>query len=177
MHVPPDLMPWAYAIGGLLIVALLVWGWRRRKERHLHTDRLWRFPVVMTAIILPLLYLQPHAPFHGSDYGVFAVMVALGTATGVLRAYASSLRYDHNARRIMVSISASALLLLLPIGLMRQVSREYFGMGIDAVRHGDIRAVCGSLVFVLGMVIAYPVAMHIRARRLLRRHEERVPSP
>lgn len=163
----PSLPTPVVLLAGIVVLGVLVILWRRRKERHLRTDRLWRFPVLMTATILPLLYLQPHRPFHWFDYGVFAVMALLGGVTGLLRAYASTLRFDHDTRRIMASISTSALLLLIPIGFMRQISREYFGMGIDAVRHGDIRAVCGSLLFVLGMVIAYPVAMHGRAKRLL----------
>jgi len=65
--------------------------WQRKPERVLRHNRLWLLPTLLTAIILPLLYFQPHKPFGLVDYGIFAVALALGTATGLIRARATRL--------------------------------------------------------------------------------------
>ena len=138
--------------------------WQRKPERVLRHNRLWLLPTLLTAIILPLLYFQPHKPFGLIDYGIFAVALALGTATGLIRARATRLRYDHERGELMAGFSLSALLLLIPIGFARHVSREYFGIGPSAVSHGDTRAIVGSLLFVLAMVISHRGTLYWRAR-------------
>lgn len=140
--------------------------WQRKPERIIRANRLWLLPTLLTAIILPLLYMQPHRPFGPVDYGIFAVALALGAATGLIRARATRLRYDHERGELMAGFSLSALLLLIPIGLARHISREYFGIGPSAVSHGDARAIIGSLLFVLAMVIAHRGLLFWRAREV-----------
>lgn len=161
-------------------LAILYLGWRhwqRKPERVLRHDRLWLLPTLMAAVILPLLYFQPHRPFGLADYGVFAVALLLGLATGTIRARATRLRYDHERGELMAGFSLSALLFLIPIGFARHVSREYFGIGPSAVSHGDSRAIIGSLLFVLAMIAAHRGLLYHRARGVLPdRGEERKSS-
>ena len=138
--------------------------WRRKPERVLKPGRLWLFPAILAAIILPLLYLQPHKPFGALDYIIFVTALALGLATGFVRARATRMRYDHERGELMAGFSLSALLLLIPIGFARHVSREYLGIGPSAVSHGDARAITGSLLFVLAMIIAHRLTLWLRAR-------------
>ncbi len=156
-------------------VAILYLGWkrwRRKPERVLRHNRLWLLPTMLTAIILPLLYLQPHKPFGAVDYAIFAVALLLGVATGLTRARATRLRYDHDSGEIMAGFSLSALLILIPIGLARHVSREYLGIGPNAVSHGDARAITGSLLFVLAMVISHRGLLYWRTRTVLTRRDK-----
>ncbi|MGD9811837.1 MAG: hypothetical protein AB7U35_10970 [Sphingobium sp.] len=151
--------------------------WQRKPEWVLRPGRLWLLPAILAAIILPLLYLQPHRPFGPLDYGIFAVAIALGLATGFIRARATRLRYDHERGELMAGFSLSALLLLIPIGFARHVSREYFGIGPSAVSHGDARAIMGSLLFVLAMVIVHRGTLWVRARKVGSAHEIGAQKP
>lgn len=147
--------------------AILYLGWRRwqrKPERVLRANRLWILPTLLTAVILPLLYLQPHRPFGPVDYLIFATALALGFATGFIRARATRIRYDHERGELMAGFSLSALLLLIPIGFARHMSREYLGIGPSAVSHGDVRAITGSLLFVLAMVVTHRGTLWLRAR-------------
>lgn len=149
------------------VAAILYLGyrhWQRKPERVLRPNRLWLFPTLLTAVILPLLYFQPHKPFHWVDYGIFVVALVLGIATGYIRARATRLRYDTERGELMAGFSLSALLFLIPIGLARHVSREYFGIGPSAVSHGDARAIVGSLLFVLAMIGTHRLTLYLRAR-------------
>jgi len=132
---------WAVAAAGAILL-LLGWRWvRRPREREIRHQRLWIMPTLLTAIIVPLLYLQPHPPFRPRDYAIFATALALGGAAGAIRARATRLRYDHDTRRLMAGFSLSALLLLLPVGIARHVSRTWLGIGPEAVQHGDAKAI------------------------------------
>lgn len=164
MNLPVPL--WVLIPCGAAILYLGYRHWQRKPERIIRANRLWLLPALLTAIILPLLYLQPHGPFGPVDYGIFAVALALGTATGLIRARATRLRYDHERGELMAGFSLSALLLLIPIGLARHISREYFGIGPSAVSHGDARAIVGSLLFVLAMVMAHRGLLFRRAREV-----------
>ena len=149
------------------VAAVLYLGWQRwqrKPERVLKPRTLWLFPAILAAVILPLLYLQPHKPFVALDYIVFIIALALGTATGFIRARATRLRYDHERGELMAGFSLSALLLLIPIGFARYISREYLGIGPSAVSHGDARAIAGSLLFVLAMVITHRLTLWLRTR-------------
>tara|TARA_R110000782_G_scaffold48551_1_gene106192 strand:- start:34654 stop:35166 length:513 start_codon:yes stop_codon:yes gene_type:complete len=151
------------------VLAILYLGyrhWQRKPERVLRHNRLWILPTLLAAIILPLLYLQPHKPFHFIDYVIFVTALALGLATGFIRARATRLRYDHERGELMAGFSLSALLLLIPIGLARHISREYLGIGPSAVQHGDVRAIIGSMLFVLAMVGVHRGVLYVRARRV-----------
>lgn len=154
---------WVLIPCGLAIVYLGWRRWQRKPERVLRHNRLWLLPTLLTAVILPLLYLQPHKPFRPADFGIFAVALSLGGATGFIRARATRIRYDHERGELMAGFSLSALLLLIPIGIARHVSREYFGIGPSAVSHGDARAIIGSLLFVLAMVISHRGTLWWRA--------------
>jgi|GEM_PF-2228369 len=140
--------------------------WQRKPERVIRPGKLWLFPTLLAAIILPLLYLQPHKPFGTIDYAIFATALALGAATGFIRARATRLRYDHERGELMAGFSLSALLLLIPIGFARHISREYLGIGPSAVSHGDTRAIAGSLLFVLAMVVIHRGTLYWRTRGL-----------
>lgn len=166
----------ALIFAALLLVAAAVWLWRHRKERPVVVERLWRFPAFMTLLILPLVYLQPHRPFHLFDYGVFAVMSGFGAATGFIRGAATTLRVDHPTRRLMAGLSGWAVLMLMPVGLMRQYAREHLGMGMEALRHGDVRALIGSLLFALAMIVTHRFTLYRRARRVLSGHAMDRPS-
>ncbi|TNE39110.1 MAG: hypothetical protein EP321_11445 [Sphingomonadales bacterium] len=151
-------------------VVFLYFGWRwvsTRPEREIRAHRLWRLPALLAAVILPLVYLQPHKPFRLTDYGIFAVALLMGLATGILRARAASLRYDHDSGRLMASFSLSAMALLIPLGIARHISRTYMGIGPEAASHGDARAMIGSLLFVLAMVVAHRGLLYYRARGVL----------
>ena len=170
----PDipLPAWIWIPAGL---ALLYLGWRwlsTRREREIRAHRLWMLPTLLAAIILPLVYLQPHKPFRLADYGILSVALLMGTATGIIRARAASLRYDHDSGRLMASFSLSALLLLIPLGIARHISREYLGIGPQAASHGDAKAMIGSLLFVLAMVIAHRGLLYRRARGVLSAKEK-----
>lgn len=163
--IPPwVLIPCAFAI--------LYLGWRRKPERVLRHNRLWLLPTVLTALILPLLYFQPHRPFGIVDYGIFAAALALGAIAGLIRGRATTLRYDYERGEMMAGFSLSALLLLIPIGFARHISREYFGIGPSAVSHGDARAIIGSLLFVLAMVISHRGMLYWRVRGVAPRQEK-----
>ncbi|MCB2014720.1 MAG: hypothetical protein R3E11_13195 [Sphingobium sp.] len=138
--------------------------WQRKPERVLKPGRLWLFPTLLTAVILPLLYLQPHRPFGAIDYAIFLTALSLGAATGFIRARATRIRYDHERGELMAGFSLSALLLLIPIGFARHISREYLGIGPSAVSHGDARAITGSLLFVLAMIIVHRLTLWLRTR-------------
>ena len=140
--------------------------WQRKPERVLRANRLWVLPTLLTAVILPLLYLQPHKPFVLLDYVIFLVALALGLATGFIRARATRIRYDHERGELMAGFSLSALLLLIPIGFARHISREYLGIGPSAVSHGDTRAIIGSMLFVLAMVVTHRGTLWWRARNV-----------
>lgn len=155
---------WVLMPCGLAILYLGWKRWQRKPERALRHERLWVAPTMLTAIILPLLYFQPHRPFGGRDYAIFAIALVLGGASGIIRARATRLRYDHESGQLMAGFSLSALLLLIPVGAARYVSREYFGIGPEAVSRGDARAIVGSLLFVLAMVITHRGALWLRAR-------------
>lgn len=159
--------PLTLFFAAVIILLAAVWLWRNRKERALDITRLWRFPTWMTAIILPLVYLQPHKPFHALDFAIFAAMIGFGSTTGFIRARATTLRFDHPTRRLMVGLSGWALLMLMPVGFMRQFAREHMGMGMQALRHGDVRALIGSLLFALAMIVTHRTALYLRARRFL----------
>lgn len=88
----------------------------------------------------------------------------LGAATGFIRARATRIRYDHERGELMAGFSLSALLLLIPIGFARHISREYLGIGPSAVSHGDARAITGSLLFVLAMIIVHRLTLWLRTR-------------
>ncbi len=142
--------------------------WLRKPERVLRHNRLWLLPTLLTGIILPLLYLQPHRAFHFTDFLIFATAILLGAATGFIRARATRLRYDEGRGELMAGFSLSALLFLIPIGFARHISREYLGIGPSAVSHGDARAIIGSLCFVLAMVIVHRGTLYWRAHHFLR---------
>lgn len=166
-------VPWWILIPAIVTVLYFGWrAWRRRPERVVRTNRLWLLPTCLAAIILPLLSLQPHKPFDVVDYGIFGFALVLGATTGAIRAQATSLRYDEDTGHLMASLSLSALLLLLPVGVARYISREYFGIGPNAVSHGDGRAIIGSLLFVLSMVLAHRLLLYLRARGLLSRRKK-----
>lgn len=151
-----------------LAILYLGWKrWQRKPERVLRYDRLWLLPTLLAAIILPLLYIQPHKPFHPVDFLIFGIALSLGAATGFVRARAARLRYDHDRGELMAGFSLSALLFLIPIGIARTISREYLGIGPSAVGHGDARAIIGSLLFVLAMVAVHRGTLYLRARRVL----------
>lgn len=162
------LLFWIGAGAGLGLLLFL--GWRRLRhghERELHAHRLWRVPALLTILILPLLFLQPHRPFRIADYAIFATAMLMGLATGLIRAHATRLRYDEESERLMAGLSLSALALLLPIGILRHVSRTYLGIGPEAASHGDGRAIIGSLLFVLAMLLAHRGWLFRRARQVL----------
>jgi hypothetical protein len=142
--------------------------WQRKPERVLRHNRLWIFPAILTAVILPLLYLQPHRAFHWADLAIIVTASLLGMATGFIRARATRIRYDHESGELMAGFSMSALLFLIPIGFARHISREYLGIGPSAVSHGDARAIIGSLLFVLAMVVTHRATLWLRARRVTR---------
>ena len=151
-----------------LAILYLGWKrWQRKPERVLRHNRLWLLPMLLAAIILPLLYIEPHKPFAPKDYLIFALALTLGSATGFVRARAATLRYDHERGELMAGFSLSALLFLIPIGIARTISREYLGIGPSAVRHGDARAIIGSLLFVMAMVAVHRGTLYLRARRVL----------
>lgn len=158
---------WLWGVVGLVLLIMAWRWWRSPREKELHAHRLWLMPTLLAAIILPLLYLQPHRPFGMVDYAIFAVASVLGIATGAIRAYATALRYDHDGARLMAGFSFSALLFLLPVGFVRYISRDWLGIGPEAVHHGDARAISGSLIFVLAMLIAHRVFLYYRAKRTL----------
>lgn len=158
---------WVLIPCGLAILYLGWKRWQRKPERPLRHDRLWIAPTLLAAIILPLLYLQPHRPFGIADYAIFAVALVLGAASGIIRARATRLRYDHERGQLMAGFSLSALLLLIPVGIARHVSRVYFGIGPDAVSRGDTRAIVGSLLFVLAMIGAHRALLYRRARKVV----------
>ncbi|MPT46824.1 MAG: DUF1453 family protein [Sphingobium sp.] len=162
---PVPLWLWG-VIGLVLLVSAWRW-WRSPREKEVRAHRLWIMPTMMTALILPLLYLQPHRPFGMVDYAIFAVALLLGMTTGGIRAYATTLRYDHEGERLMAGFSFSALILLLPVGLARYISRTYLGIGPEAVHHGDARAISGSLLFVLAMLVAHRAFLYRRAKHTL----------
>ncbi len=155
---------WVVIPCGLAILYLGWKRWQRKPERALRHERLWVAPTMLTAIILPLLYFQPHRPFGARDYAIFAIALVLGGASGIIRARATRLRYDHESGQLMAGFSLSALLLLIPVGVARYVSREYFGIGPEAVSRGDARAIVGSLLFVLAMIGAHRALLFWRAR-------------
>lgn len=166
-------VPLWVSIPCLAAILYLGWRhWRRKPERVLKPGRLWLFPAILAAIILPLLYLQPHRPFGATDYMIFATALLLGAATGFIRARATRLRYDHERGEMMAGFSISALLLLLPIGVARYISREYLGIGPSAVSHGDARAITGSLLFVLAMICTHRLTLWLRVRRVARAQEK-----
>lgn len=142
--------------------------WRRKPERILRPHRLWIFPAILAAVILPLLYLQPHRPFHATDILIILIAILLGIATGFIRARATRLRYDHERGEMMAGFSLSALLFLIPVGIARHVSREYLGIGPNAVSHGDARAIMGSLLFVLAMIVTHRATLYLRAKAVHR---------
>jgi len=141
--------------------------WKRKPERVLRPHRLWIFPAILAAVILPLLYFQPHRPFHVIDILVILTAMVLGVATGYIRARATRLRYDHERGEMMAGFSLSALLFLIPVGIARYVSREYLGIGPNAVSHGDARAIMGSLLFVLAMIVTHRATLYVRARSVI----------
>jgi hypothetical protein len=142
--------------------------WQRKPERVLRAHRLWIFPTLLTAVILPLLYFQPHRAFHWVDVVIIVTASLLGMATGFIRARATRIRYDHESGELMAGFSLSALLFLIPIGFARHISREYLGIGPSAVSHGDSRAIIGSLLFVLAMVVTHRLTLWLRARGVTR---------
>ena len=152
----------------LLAILYLGWKrWQRKPERVLRRNRLWVLPTVLTAVILPLVYLQPHHAFHWVDRMIIITAALLGMATGFVRARATRLRYDHESGELMAGFSLSALLFLIPIGFARHISREYLGIGPSAVSHGDARAIIGSLTFVLAMVVMHWTTLYRRSRGLV----------
>lgn len=160
---------WVLIPCGLAILYLGWKRWQRKPERALRHERLWIAPTLLAAIILPLLYLQPHRPFGLADYAIFAIALVLGGASGVIRARATRLRFDHESGQLMAGFSLSALLLLIPVGIARYASREYFGIGPEAVSRGDARAIVGSLLFVLAMIGAHRALLYRRARGVVDR--------
>lgn len=153
------------------VLAIFYLGWRRWKrkpERAIRHDRLWLFPALLTAVILPLLYLLPHKPFRLADFAIFAVAFLLGAATGLTRARATTLRYDHERGELMAGFSLSALLFLLPIGFARYISREYLDIGPSAVSHGDARAIVASLLFALAMVLSHRGLLYLRSHAVMK---------
>lgn len=164
-------LPLLFWLPAAIVFLYLGWRWlRTRREREIRVHRLWMLPTLLAAVILPLVYLQPHSPFHLGDYGIFAIALLMGMATGMLRARAASLRYDRDSGRLMASFSLSALLLLVPLGVARHISRDYLGIGPEAASHGDARALIGSLLFVLAMVIAHRGLLYQKARRVMFDH-------
>jgi hypothetical protein len=167
-----DLSIWFWIPLGL---AAMLFGrrWlRHRREKIIHPDRLWRMPALMTAIILPLILLQPHRPFTRFDIAVFLIAMLLGMTTGAIRARATTLRYDPETAQIMAGFSLSALVFLFPVGIARYVSRDYLGIGPEAVHHGEARAIIGSLLFVLAMFISHRALLYRRSRAVRIRHEK-----
>ena len=77
---------WVLIPCGLAILYLGWKRWQRKPERPLRHERLWIAPTLLTALILPLLYLQLRGRYTAEETAenctrlLLAAMVAPGTA-------------------------------------------------------------------------------------------------
>ncbi len=151
-----DLLPYVIPI---IVVGILFLRNRPGRARPVRVASLWIVPIIATLGIGSGLYFQPHPTFYAAAYATFAVALALGIATGNLRARALKLRRCPDSGSVLAETSSLAFLLLVALMLLRmsfrQMSGSFGAIAIDA-----------SMLFALGMIVTQRLTIWHRVRRL-----------
>lgn len=152
----------------LIVVAVLAVRPRNAKPQHLHLDRLWIMPVLMTAFIGMGLYYQPHSPFGPGAFATFVFALALGGFAGWFRARAVPMAFDAAAGRVITTPSILAILVIVVLFAVRSVVRLVLD-GPGAALHLNAGAVSDAfLLFAVGLICGGRIEMYLRGSRLMR---------
>ncbi len=143
----------------IIVVGILFLRNRPGRARPVRVAALWIVPLIATLGIASALYFQPHPTFYAGAYATFAVALALGIATGNLRARTLTLRRCPDTSRVLAETSSLAFLLLAALMLLRMTFRQMSGdLGVIAID--------ASMLFALGMIVTQRLTMWSRVRML-----------
>ncbi len=143
----------------IMVVGLLFLRNRPGRPRPVQVNALWIVPLIAVLAIGSGLYFQPHPTFYAGAYLTFGVALALGIATGNLRARTLTLRRCPDTGRVLAETSSFALALLAGLVLLRMTLRQMSGsLGVIAID--------ASMLFALGMIVTQRLMILSRVRAL-----------
>jgi membrane protein CcdC involved in cytochrome C biogenesis len=153
---PVELLPYLIPF---IVLGILFLRMRPGRARPVRIASLWIAPLVATLGIGSALWFQPHPAFHVGAYAIFAVGLALGIGTGVLRAHTLTLRRCPDTDKVLMETSSFAFILLAALVLLRMAFRNMSGsLGVVAVD--------ASMLFALGMIVTQRLTIWMRVRTL-----------
>jgi len=151
-----DLLPYVIPF---VVLGILFLRNRPGRARPVRVAALWIVPLIATLGIGTGLYFQPHPNFYAGAYAALAVALALGIATGNLRARTLTLRRCPDTGRVLAETSSMAFVLLAALILLRMTFRQMSGsLGVIAID--------ASMLFALGMIVTQRLTLWSRVRTL-----------
>lgn len=148
-----------FAIPLALVVALFV---QTGAERPLRLRQLLVTPAIAVATIVTSLALQRHPPFGAWALAGLATAVAVGLATGTLRAGTVRMRIDPATGALLTRTSSYAFILFAALFGIRMVGQ--WTRGHEAV---SLALFDAALLFALAMIVSQRLGIFRRARALL----------
>lgn len=143
----------------IIVVGVLLLRNRPGRARPVRVTALWIVPLIAALAIGSGLYFQPHPTFYAGAYATFAGALALGIATGNLRARTLTLRRCPDTGKVLAETSSLAFLLLAALMLLRMTFRQMSGsLGVISID--------ASMLFALGMIATQRLTIWRRVRTL-----------